>query len=846
VSTAVGAGGGTAVAPKPLRVLIVEDNPADAELAVRALTGQGLHPVVEVVDTEAAFTEALDRFDPEVIVSDFGIPGWSGEMALRLARRLAPQTPFVFLSGQIGEEAALELLREGAWDYVLKDRPARLGDAVRRALALVAENAALKTAEASSQAATTALAVNTERLRSAMDTFVDAIVILEAVRDDAGGVVDLVCVDANPEAVVLAGGDAVVGRSLREITASWSHASMCYAQCLRVLEVGAPATFEITTGHEEADRRVLDVHAARLGDGITLTYRDISLRRQAELLVEKQGQAFERIARGDTLDSIVTFVRANVKEILPGLRCTIRLEGDGTSSPMAADLPAGESSTAAVEARDPGSCTIPIAGAGDERLGELTLTSNPPRPLTAREEQVGRDAAHLVSVSVDRDRAQQQLRFLALHDPLTGLYNRLWILDILESDLALARRSGSAVAVFFLDLDNFKIVNDSLGHTVGDEVLVAVAGRISHALRPGDRVGRFGADEFIVIAPGTQGEIEAIAIAERLGAAVSQVGLAGGHSVTVSASIGIVLSDPTSTPMSLLRDTDSALVRAKAAGRSRWAFFDPEMHAEAMARLVTEAELRTAIGERQFVVHYQPIVSLPDATVAGYEALVRWNHPLRGLLAPAEFLQVAEDSGLVDEIDDQVLEQVFDLLQHRPDVTVAISVNNSPSQITRPGWHDRFLARIHARGIDPRRIVIEVTESAILSVLDRTREDLADLHDQGIGIHVDDFGTGYSSIALLRDLPVSGLKLDLTFTRQLTTDDTSRALAAGLAGLAHGLNIVSIAEGIETTEQADILRAQGWTHGQGYLYGRPGPIPAADGSITDLVNPHGTATHPPQ
>jgi EAL domain-containing protein (putative c-di-GMP-specific phosphodiesterase class I) len=330
-----------------------------------------------------------------------------------------------------------------------------------------------------------------------------------------------------------------------------------------------------------------------------------------------------------------------------------------------------------------------------------------------------------------------------------------------------------------------------------------------------------------VIAPGIHDESEVDSIAERLIGAVTEEVTVGGRPLIVSASIGVALSTADSTSTSLLRDADSALFRAKGSGRSRWVFFDPGMHTVAMARLVTESELRTAITERQFVVHYQPIVALADATVVGYEALVRWNHPDRGLVPPLEFLPIAEESGLIVEIGDQVLDQVCDLITIRPDLTVPISVNKSPVQIGRPGWHDRFLARIHAREIRPERLVIEVTETAILSVLDRTTGDLADLRDHGIGIHVDDFGTGYSSIALLRDLPVTGLKLDLSFTRHLTTDQTARALAAGLAGLVHGLNIDGIAEGIETPEQAEILREQGWTHGQGYLYGRPAPMPPA-------------------
>jgi diguanylate cyclase (GGDEF)-like protein/PAS domain S-box-containing protein len=423
--------------------------------------------------------------------------------------------------------------------------------------------------------------------------------------------------------------------------------------------------------------------------------------------------------------------------------------------------------------------------------------------------------------------AHDELSFLAYHDPLTGLRNRAWVLDILDTDLAVARRDHTRLAVLFLDLDHFKVVNDSLGHVAGDDILVAAAHRISQALRPGDRIGRFGGDEFIVIASGVRRRREVEAIATRITASVTKEIAIGAQSVVMSASIGIAMSNADSTSTSLLRDADSALFRAKAKGRSRWEFFDPKMHAAAMARLVTEAELRTAIAEHQFVVHYQPIVSLADATIVGHEALVRWNHPGRGLVPPMEFLPIAEETGLIVEIGDEVIDQVCALMRSRPDLPGPISVNLSPVQITRPGWDERLLTRIRAHEVDPRRLVVEITETAILSVLERTKQDIAHLRDQGIGIHIDDFGTGYSSIALLRDVPVTGLKLDLSFTRHLTTDATARALAAGLAGLAAGLNLDGIAEGIETPEHAEILRQQGWTHGQGYLYGRPAPIPPA-------------------
>ena len=423
----------------------------------------------------------------------------------------------------------------------------------------------------------------------------------------------------------------------------------------------------------------------------------------------------------------------------------------------------------------------------------------------------------LRDVTSERE-AQDELAYRAFHDPLTGLHNRAWVLDMLNADLRAAERNGGRLGVLFIDLDNFKVVNDSLGHVAGDDVLATIAHRISAVLRPDDRVGRFGGDEFVVVVPHVHEAHELEAIAERLSAAMAMELMVDQHRIVPTASIGIAVSTPTSTSESLLRDTDSALFRAKSAGRARWHFFDEEMHAQAVRRLTLEDELRRALDEQQFVVHYQPIVRLADRVVVGHEALVRWNHPTRGLLLPGDFLGVAEESGLVVDIGHQVLAQVCRLLAEQPDLPGPISVNKSPLQIARPGWRDQFVDCLARFGVDPRRIIIEVTETAVLDVLELS-----------VGIHVDDFGTGYSSISLLRDLPMTGLKLDRSFTARLTaTDSPANVLAAGLAGLAEGLHLESIAEGVETAEQAEILLSQGWTHGQGWLFGRPQAVPARE------------------
>jgi diguanylate cyclase (GGDEF)-like protein/PAS domain S-box-containing protein len=442
----------------------------------------------------------------------------------------------------------------------------------------------------------------------------------------------------------------------------------------------------------------------------------------------------------------------------------------------------------------------------------------------------GDGQANLVMVQVEditaEHEAQEALTYQAFHDPLTGLHNRAWILDILAVDLHAAKRLGHSVGALFVDLDNFKVVNDSLGHAAGDEVLATVADRIVAALRPGDRIGRFGGDEFVIVVQDVQDVLDVERCAERVSASIAVDLQVRGHRIVPTASIGIATSTPTSTPESLLRDADSALSRAKANGRASWHFFDDAMHAQALARLTVEDQLRDAITRSQFVVYYQPIVALVDAHVVGHEALVRWAHPTRGLLSPGDFLDVAEDTGLITAIGAQVLDQACAMLADRPDLPGPVSVNVSAVQLAAPGWLDSVRDMLATHRVDPARIVIEVTETSILSLVDSARHALASLRGLGVGIHLDDFGTGYSSISVLRDLPVTGVKLDLRFVHDLTAGDSqANALAQGLCGLVEGMHLIGIAEGIETKMQADILRAQGWECGQGYYFGRPAAIP---------------------
>jgi diguanylate cyclase (GGDEF)-like protein/PAS domain S-box-containing protein len=418
--------------------------------------------------------------------------------------------------------------------------------------------------------------------------------------------------------------------------------------------------------------------------------------------------------------------------------------------------------------------------------------------------------------------SRRRLADLAARDPLTSLSNRSTVMQAIERALTTAGEDAERVGVLFADLDNFKLINETLGHIAGDELLKAVAERFTTYLGREAVVGRFGGDEFVIVAPQPADESLLTYYAHLMTQSLLDDFYIAGRRVVMTTSVGAALSRPGSTATGLLQDADVALSEAKRDGKARWRIFDLRMADAAMARLETEAALRVALEQDEFIVHYQPIHQLSDNRRTGFEALVRWNHPEHGLLTPDSFLPVAEDSSLITVIGAQVLARVCQDMQGRPDSGDHVAVNVSAIEIAQPQWFDATLATIEDSGIDPTRLTIELTETAVMSTRRDLSLDLRRLRDLGVGIHVDDFGTGYSSIALLRDLPVTGIKLDRSFVTSLSEPDSaSYALAEGLASLAFSIGLIGVAEGIETPVQSAFLRGMGWTHGQGYLFGKP-------------------------
>lgn len=434
-----------------------------------------------------------------------------------------------------------------------------------------------------------------------------------------------------------------------------------------------------------------------------------------------------------------------------------------------------------------------------------------------------------VRYAVERKHAEVALAHQAMHDALTDLPNRALFLDRLSQALAGTRRRASTLAVLFVDVDRFKVVNDSLGHVEGDRALITLSKRIARVLRPGDTVARFGGDEFTVLCCELVDPSECIAITERLLEVIRQPIDLNGAQVVLTASIGIALgNDAMAAPETLIRNADAAMYRAKEGGRAGWLVFDDQMHKRAVERLETEVQLRRSIANGSFMLDYQPIVHCDAARPAGYEALVRWKHPLRGIVGPDNFIPLAEETGLIDEIGSWVLreacaESVRWATDHG-DEPPFVSVNVSGRQLTGSTLLTVVAETLAVTGLPPGRLWLEITESALFHDVDSTGLALHALRRSGVKLAVDDFGTGYTSLGNLKRFPVDVIKIDRSFVADLGRSAQDAAIITAIVTLAHDLGLVVTAEGVETEEQRRILCDLGCDYLQGFHLGRPGPV----------------------
>jgi diguanylate cyclase (GGDEF)-like protein len=465
-------------------------------------------------------------------------------------------------------------------------------------------------------------------------------------------------------------------------------------------------------------------------------------------------------------------------------------------------------------------------------------TRDQPIPHTGRSDELGTVARALQDLqeqTEERARAEALVTHMARHDALTRLPNRILFRENLEQDLVRVRR-GETLAVLCLDLDNFKAVNDTLGHPVGDALLKAVADRLRGCIGETDTVARLGGDEFAIVQVAASQPVAARVLAQHLIDTLSAPYEIEGHSVVIGTSAGIaVASHDGADPDEILKNADMALYRAKAAGRGTYRFFQADMDASMQARRLLELDLRTALAKNEFQLYYQPLVDLRASELNGFEALLRWMHPTRGTVSPAEFIPLAEEIGLITSIGAWVLKQACAQAATWP-AHLTVAVNLSPVQFLSRTLVLDVVSALGSSGLPASRLELEITEAVMLQDTETTLATLAQLKGLGLRISMDDFGTGYSSLSYLRKFPFDKIKIDQSFIRDLSTRPESMAIIRAIAGLGAALGIATTAEGVETEDQLRVVRAEGCTQVQGYLLGRPQPASTIPGLLLEFEN----------
>jgi diguanylate cyclase (GGDEF)-like protein/PAS domain S-box-containing protein len=848
-----------------LKILIVEDVATDAELVSRELKRAGMEHYMARVDTKPAYVRSLAAFAPDIIISDFSMPQFDGLSALEIARAKVPHTPFIFVSGTIGEEFAIEAIRRGATDYVLKTNMARLATAVRRGLQDEVERAALRTAE-------TELRKTQERFELFMRHLPGAAFM----KDRAG---QYSYVNSTWEKLAGKTADEVIGRRDDQL---WPTDAETYQatdrrviernEAMQVFEAypqadglhtylvnkfpipdaegqpiligGVAVDFTDRLRAEEKVARLSRIHVFLSGINsaiVRIRDREELLREACRIAVEHGGfkLAWTGLLDKTTLDVKAMAWLGGTAGFVSRIRTSARedcADGQGivgrtvrSGKPVVVnDISRDTRMRRVKESIEHGFhavIALPLQVEG-ETIGALLLYAGQAGVFDQEETKLLGDLAGDVSFALEHIAKQEKLDYFAYYDTLTALPNRTLFCDRIDQFARSNPRQG--MAVLSLDIERFSIIGETLGRQAGDALLKAVGRRLQEAVPAGTVVARIGGDVFGVKLK-EAGELADVAhiLEDGIYHALSQPLMAEGEELRLSFKCGIAMHPGDGGDAeTLLINAGVALNKAKESG-DRYLFYAPQMNARVAEILSLENKLRIAIAEEQFVLHYQPKLSLATNRITGMEALIRWNSPELGLVPPYKFIPILEETGMIIEVGAWVLRQaVSDQRRWRANGIEAprVAVNISSLQLRRKGFVEEVLKVIaNDEGADPAAIDLEITESVIMRDIENYIADLQKLRAQGIGIEIDDFGTGYSSLSYIAKLPVTALKIDRSFVSEMARGDDGISIVSTIISLAHSLNLAVVAEGVETAAQRDLLAMLKCDTLQGYYISKPKP-----------------------
>ncbi|MEJ0087278.1 MAG: EAL domain-containing protein [Pseudomonadota bacterium] len=850
----------------------MEDRPLEAEIAVRQLEAAGIKCKWERVDTEPSFRVVLTRSRPDLILSDFTLPEFDGLSALEIARAMAPHVPFIFLSGTIGEERAIEALQRGAVDYVLKTNMARLAPAVRRALADAAAKRSRRVLERRlHEIVATSQDWIWEQDREGRFTFCSASVrhILgytpeSLLGEPAAKFVHPDDVDALERATrALVPNDP----SINNLSARWRHKDGSF----RFLERNAFALFDSRgtiaglrgTERDVTQRRQQEAHIARL----TRVLRMLSGINSSVLRINERHELLAEACRLATV--IGGYVTAVVSLIVPGTR-TAKPEawsgsvdqgylesevydlGDaGSAGPsvvsgalrsgapvvlndLAIDDVPREARSALLEADFRCAIGIPLIVDGTA-IGVFVLTSHDAVAVSAEETQLLRELCANLSFALQYLHKEDEVRFLSYFDPLTGLAKRaLYCERVMRLLQPGVDHSGNTTVVVF-DIEKLSSINDSFGRHGGDQLLQMVADRAKRYFENTDRLAHFGGGTFALTLQPEDREAEATHwVQQHLSELLRAPFTVEGHSIPVAVKLGIASYPANGADANtLVQNAEAALQAAKASGE-QYMHHRLELSSKGVSRLAMEHRLRGAIERQEFDLFYQPKVDIRTRMIRGLEALVRWRDPDAGLVSPAEFLPLLESSGMIVTLGEWIQRRAAGDVRHWKEngfPPVRVAVNISPVQLRRRSFVDQFLESIGEWPDEQWGIDIEITEGALLDDVGTVVSKLRSLRQKGVRVAIDDFGTGYSSLSRLAKLPIDLLKIDRTFINEMAALNEGRTIVETIVALGRTLGMTTVAEGVETVEQFGLLEQLGCDQSQGYLHCRPAPIADIDAML---------------